>query len=377
MENAKKLKRGELLFKEGDNVQTVYMIQSGKVGLMVERGSNRLEVSTLGVAQIVGESGLFSTAKHVFTGEALQECKIVEVPVDLLKQQLEKTPPGIKLLVKSLVEEVRQARQNLKMLKIESEKSPFPQGSIHRVFTALHLVARHIGKKEASGTATLISWSTFRVYCTRFFAESPQRMRHLMDLLFKLKLAEPTYAVNEEGVEDLRDVKIFELQPFEDFAEFFQYHLYKGSRAEAIYVDPLALKVAKAMYEISAVAEVDHKGGSKLEYSTLLTECKAKHGIDLKNIHLDALERKGLFVKRQSHDDGRLTLTFDRAEFGKMSFFWSILLEIDKWNEKGFVDLNEKELTVANAAGACPACKTEVAIDNKFCPNCGSKLAAA
>lgn len=374
----KKLKKGEALFKEGDATSTVFMIQSGKVALILERGTNRLEIATLGASAVLGEGGLFSSGRHVFSAEALQETRVLEVPMDIMKQQFEKSPPGVKLLVKSLVEEMRQARNQMKVNKVETEKSPCPQGIIHRLFTQVHLISRHIGKKDAAQPdQVIISWSAFKLYATRFFGESPQRLRSVMDLLAKLKLAELTMGQNDEGETDLQHVKLLQVQVFEDFAEFFQYHLFKGSRAEAIFVDPLALKVARAIYEISALAEVDHKGASKLDYGLVLTECKTKYGIDLKNTHLDALEKKGLFVKRQSFDDGRVVLSFDRSEFGKMAQYWAIIHEIDKWNEKGSVDLNEKEEVVQGVAGACPQCQAASDGKAKFCPNCGFKLAVA
>ncbi len=399
MDNAKKLKRGEFLFKEGDLPDKVYLVQSGKIGLMLERGSKRLEITTLGASQVLGESGLFTTAKYPFSAEALQETKVLEVPIEIMKQQFEKSPPGIKLLVKSLVEEIRHTIQQLKLSKMEGEKLPCPQGIVHRLFTLVHLVARHIGKHEQPAGLTvvpneppvegvaaplppaaqpyiLLSWASFKLYTTRFFGESHQRMRSIFELLSKLKLAELQYGKNEEGEEDLQYIKLFNLQVYEDFAEFYQYHLFKGSRAEAIFVDPLALKVAKAMFEVSAGAEVNHKGASTLEYSAVLAECKSKHGFDLKPTHLDILEKKGLFVQRKSFDDGRMTIAFDRTEFGKMAQYWAIIHEIDKWNERGSVDLNEKEAAVAAASCACSECKTPMVEKHKFCPNCGAKMAA-
>jgi hypothetical protein len=202
-------------------------------------------------------------------------------------------------------------------------------------------------------------------------------LRTVIDLLAKLKFAELKMTKTEEGEEELSDITLFNVQLFEDFAEFYQYHLFKGSRAEAIFVDPLALKVAKAITEISEGAPVNHKGASILDYQVVLNECKTKYRIDLKNIHLDALEKKGLFVQRKSFDDGRVELSFDRNEFAKMSQFWAIIFEIDKWNDKGFVDMNEKEEVALGAPGECPACKSKVESDHKFCPSCGFKMQAA
>lgn len=378
MDNVKKLKRNDILFKEGDAPTSIFIIQTGKVGLMVDRGGKFLEVTALGPSQIVGEQALTSSGRHAFTAQALQETKLLEIPVELMKQQFEKAPTGIKLMVKSLIDDAKASRTAMKQLKMETEKSPLPQGLIHKIFTEVHLIARHIGKKNPEKPNDIVvGWSALKLYATRFFGESPQRLRTMMDLLFKLKFAELKMSKSEEGEEELTDVTLFNVQMFEDFAEFYQYHLFKGSRAEAIFVDPLALKVAKAMVEISEGAPVNHKGASMLDYSVVLNECKTKYRIDLKNTHLDALERKGLFVVRKSFDDGRMELTFDRSEFVKMAQYWAIIYEIDKWNDKGFVDLNEKEEVAAGPAGECPACKHKVEADHKFCPSCGFKMQVA
>ncbi len=199
----------------------------------------------------------------------------------------------------------------------------------------------------------------------------------MMDLLAKLKFVDLKMGKSDEGEETLIDVHFFDVQLCEDFAEFYQYHLFKGSRAEAIYVDPLALKVAKALVAVSEGAPVNHKGASAVDYQVVLNECKAKYRIDLKNTHLDALERKGLFVVRKSFDDGKVELQFDRAEFVKMAHFWSIILEIDKWNEKGSVDLNEKEEAAPTDGAECTACHGKIDNTHKFCPHCGHKLQVA
>ncbi len=375
----KKLKRGEVLFKEGEAPTAVYMIQAGKIGLMLQRGASQLEIATLGVNQVIGEYALFSSGKHAFSAQATQECRVLEVPLDLMKAQFEKCPPGMKLLVKSMADDLKQARQQSKVAKMENEKVPLPQGHIHRLFTELHLIARHIGKKDPNNADVIvISWNALKLYGSRFFGESPQRLRSLADLLFKLKLAELKIEKPEDSEEEeLSEIRLSHVQLYEDFAEFYQYHLFKGSKAEAIYVDLLAMKAAKAIFELSNGAEVDHKGASKLDFGVLLNECKTKYFFDLKNTHLDSLERKGLFVARKSHDDGRVDISFDRNEFGKMWQFWAIIHEIDKWNEHGSVNLNEKEETGPAGGGGCPQCQAAVDPKAKFCGNCGAKLAPA
>lgn len=377
MDNQKRFKKGEIVFKEGDPSQCIYIIQSGRLALNVDRGGKKFEVTQLGPSQVIGEQALFSSAKQAFTAEALQETRLMEVPVELLKAQFEKTPPGMKLLVKSLVDETRQSRSALRSLKIETEKSPCPQISIPRIFSLLNLVARHTGKPiEDKPGAIEVDWGVLKLYTARLFAESPQRMRSLLDLLKKLEMVDLKIAKNEDDIEELQKALVHDIQFIEEFAEFYQYNLYKGSKAEVIYVDPLAFKVAKAFTVLGKDLEVNHKGAVSLEYDALIAELKKSYRIDLKGTHLDLLEKKGLLVARRSKDEG-VFLEFDKVEFERISRFWAIIHEVDKWNEKGFVDLNEKEEGEAGPAGAaCIQCNGVILEEHKFCPHCGFKLAA-
>jgi hypothetical protein len=378
LENQKRFKKGEIVFKEGDSSDTIYIIQSGRLALSVDRGGKKFEVTQLGTMQLAGEQALNSNAKQAFTAEAMQETKILEIPAEVLKLQIEKSTPGIKLLVKSLVEETRQTRQLLRTVKSESEKSPCPQISIPRIFSLLNLVARHTGRpSEMEKTRVEVDWSILKLYTARLFAESPQRMRSLLDLLAKLGQVTLTVSKNEDGEEELTKVLVHNIQFIEDFAEFYQYNLYKGGKSEIIYVDPLAHKVAKALSQTAANAEVNHKGAVTLLFDAVTAELKKNFRLDLKTTHFDVLEKKGLFINRLSSEKG-ISLQFDKTEFARISAFWSVILEIDKWNEKGFVDLKEPDEALSGGAAAegCPQCSAVILPEHKFCPGCGLKLAA-
>lgn len=380
MDNSRRLKKGEILFRENEAIQMIYVVQSGKLSLGIERSGKRLEIMTAGASQVLGEQGLFSNGRHMFTAEAAQETKVMEVPLETMKAQLNTAMPGVKLLMKSMVDEAKIVRQMLRSLKMETDKAACPQPSIPRIFALLNLVARHTGKTNAEKPGQYeVDWGVLKLYTMRMFAESPGRMRSLMDLLKKLDYADLKIVKTEEGDEELSKVLVHNIQAVEDFAEFYQYNLYKGGYSEQLHVDRLALKVAKALAAMSEGLEPDRKGAVTLQWDKVLDDSKKVYGIDLKNTHLDALEKKGLFVKRQSRENAPAVIMFDRTEFVKMSTYWAIINEIDKWNDKGFVDLNEKETSgAATSDGGCPQCHGAIdANTHKFCPHCGLKLGAA
>lgn len=390
LEKGKRYKKGEYLFKEGDLTDRLFIIEKGRVSLTVERNGKKTEILSLAKTQILGEQSIFSNARQGFNAEATQECMIMEVPVDLIKSQFANSPPGVKLIMKSLVDEVKQGRQTLRSVKMSQDSSPCPQVSIPRVFCILNLVARHTGKvlelaadpaTDGSSTEKIkkhkVDFGTIKLYTTRMFAESPQRIRCLVELLSKLKYLTMHFMKNEEGEEELDHVVIDDLQGIEDFAEFYQYNLYKGGKSEVIYLDPLAFKVAKAFVILSANVEVDRKGVVRLDYDEVLQKLKSDFKIELKATHLDALEKKGLFVQRVPQGDTKTEIRFDKAEFQKISKYWQVIREIDKWNEKGYIDMNDlDDAQEASATAGCPQCQGEVKAEHKFCPHCGFKLAA-
>lgn len=378
MESLKNLKRGDVLFKEGELVNSLYIIKSGKISLKVERPGKKIEVMTLTTSQVLGEQCLIAPARQGFTAVAESPVTLFEVPAEIIKQQHASSPAGMKLLAKSLIEEVKQLRATVRSNKLEQDSSPCPQMVIPKLFSLLNLVARTTGEPLEEGSSSLVlDWSSLKLYSTRMFLEAPSRMRGVSELLTKLGYADLQFSKSEDGEEELSKIVIHNIKMVEDFAEFYQYHLYKAGRSEMIYPDALTLKTAKAFTELAAEEKVDHRGGVRMEYDKVLQDLKSKYRFDLKSTHLNMLERKGLFAQRQSTDEA-VFLRFDKEEFERVVGFWEIIHEIDKWNEKGFVDLSEKPEVVAQEGGAsqCPECQGDIQENHRFCPQCGFKMAA-
>jgi hypothetical protein len=72
-------------------------------------------------------------------------------------------------------------------------------------------------------------------------------------------------------------------------------------------------------------------------------------------------------------------MSFEIKEFQNTAKIWKILREVERWNEKGFVDLNEDIGKGKKKTGAacCPQCSAELISAAKFCSQCGAKIDAA
>ena len=213
------------------------------------------------------------------------------------------------------------------------------------------------------------------------FLESHQRMLAFCELLGKLNYVSLKYEKNEDSEQmELQEIRIHDLQTIEHFGEFYQHNFFKAGKSEMIHIDQMAYQLAGAFSGLASEAgvEVDRNGTVKLNYQEFIKNLKEKFYLELKDTHLNILEKKGLFVKRSTVNEV-VCFQFDRFEFSQTYRFWQIINEIDHWNSIGFVDMktNYNEFTKQKVSGKCTSCQSDLGETAKFCANCGAKVAAA
>src|SRR5207253_113905 len=113
---------------------------------------------------------------------------------------------------------------------------------------------------------------------------------------------------------------------------------------------------------------------------TVVEKFRADSGIVLSADYFGVMESKGLFLKRMPTDKGVL-LQFEIKEFARWSQIWTVLKEIERWNEKGMVDdepaFDPRRFKKAATANACPTCGHGYDGAPKFCAECGGKIPVA
>ena len=109
-----------------------------------------------------------------------------------------------------------------------------------------------------------------------------------------------------------------------------------------------------------------------------VTDYFKDYGISFGSGQLTSLEAKGLFCKRKPVGQNVL-LQFELKEFKNLFNSWRIIKEIDKWNERGLVDVYEQEeqpkkkMLISDGV-ECHSCQSVMAMGSKFCSECGAKL---
>lgn len=387
MQNVKELKKGDFLFHEGDRATHVYLIQSGKVSLFIERSKQNIECGSLTISQFAGIQALFGQNNHNTSAQATCHTKVVEMPISALKGQIESSSQLIKIIVGSLGNQLKSTFSSVKSLKLEKDASPCPPQTVPKVFGIINLLSKHYGKEVESDNSDenhiLVHWHTFRDYGYRMFNEEPERIKCAIEICTKLKLCEMVYEIpedqkhEEDAQEQLSKIIFKDLSPIEQFADYYQYYFYKSGMKKLLKVDKTCMKIVDALLDVAKETPTDRYGAKRMTFSQAVDHIKEKYKIQVTANHFSMLEQKGLFLKQKQTDSDGVLLEFDHVEFQSVFNHWFFLNEIDLWNENGFVDLSVAEDEAGALDDGCPGCKKKIEGEMNFCPHCGHNLKEA
>ncbi len=70
---------GEIIFREGDVGDALYVIVSGKVSIFVTQGGNTIELATLAEKSFFGEMALVSEQPRSASAVAVEQTKLIEI----------------------------------------------------------------------------------------------------------------------------------------------------------------------------------------------------------------------------------------------------------------------------------------------------------
>ncbi|MCC2677618.1 MAG: hypothetical protein K0R29_194 [Pseudobdellovibrio sp.] len=385
MSEIKVVKKGQFLFKAGDKIQTVYVVQSGQVNICLQKNNKILDVMTVGNGYVFADLTVLGTNVYLYSGLAMQELKVTEIPLDVFKAQYDSLTPTYKTFIKTMADKLKWAVNEVKNSKQERSAVPCAEESIPRAFGSIFHVLNHKGIKD-NGKAK-VDWLTLKNYSQRIFGESPKRIEQVTQILVKLKLGEYILGRDPNNVDpeapdtEIQGFEAYDLAGLEAFFEFYQYYYFKGGKSELLKFDEANYNTLKIL--LIAYAEVvPDKFGLASHSFDQVVEVFKDYGIQLGNGHFTALEAKGLFCKRKTVD-GKVMLQFDKKEFEVQINMWSIIREIDKLNSIGLVDMSDvddgpKKKTQAIENGIeCTQCKSIIMLESKFCSECGAKVVKA
>ena len=167
----RKLKKGDLLFAEGENSRAMYFLKSGIIRIFKKKGDSNIEIDTVHSGQILGELAFLDGNPRSASGEALTECELVEISGPTFAAVLTHIPDWLKILLKTVVTRLRTASTRIRQLESASTSFDYSEKdgkrSSHYVYlsaldvlklsSAVLLVASRNGQSAENGVELRIT----------------------------------------------------------------------------------------------------------------------------------------------------------------------------------------------------------------------------
>lgn len=107
------LKSGDVLFTEGEKAESVYIIQSGSLDILIRKNNEMVCIKTLTAGELVGEMAFIDNRPRSATVVASSDTHAVRLDVGDIQGYLNNQPTWVKLFFKTLVARLREANQKL------------------------------------------------------------------------------------------------------------------------------------------------------------------------------------------------------------------------------------------------------------------------
>jgi CRP-like cAMP-binding protein len=155
------LKPKDILFEEGDQSKSMYLLKNGAIRIFKRKGEGKVEIETIRSGQVLGELSFFDGQPRSASAEALVPCDLIEISRAAMDHALSQAPEWLVTLIKTITFRLRTTNNRLRILgSASTEYEVDKQGNrtkeytfitlneLMRFCTALLTVASRYGKNQ-------------------------------------------------------------------------------------------------------------------------------------------------------------------------------------------------------------------------------------
>lgn len=319
MSALKNLKKNEILFREGDPSDAMYVIKSGKIAITKNKGASEVILAELGPGDMLGEMAFFDNRPRSAGAKANADTVVIELPFKALNAQFKTFPEWLKAVVRTVNNHLRNANQKIKNLEksVEEETEYFPPFLVTRLVGVLGLVASHYGEKGENGIIE-VPPGMLRKYTIQVYQLPTAKMQKMLEIL-----AGFGYAKSEDLGEDRVRITVLKLDLLLEFVSFYTDWLFK-SEDKKITIYDRELKTIKALIHYGKKFVPNEKGEVRVNLTKMQAECQAELGFPFDAAEVDSLVEKKLTSPKITAE-GQILLDFHLQEMSFIYPHWELI----------------------------------------------------
>ncbi|MGE3974789.1 MAG: Crp/Fnr family transcriptional regulator [Bdellovibrionales bacterium] len=319
---AKKLAVNEILFREGDDSDAMYVVKSGRLTIFKTKGKGEIELASVGPGQMFGEMAFFDQRPRSASVKATQDAEIIVLPFSALQAQFKTFPEWLKSMIKTINDHLRDANARIKNLEqANTDTKAFPPHTVTKLCSILSLIAHKFGESTPDGV--IIPGGTLRKYTIQIFQEPTNKMQKLIEQLSALGLMK-----SEDLGEGKQRLTLLKPEILADFVEFYNEYLF-AEPAKRVTVEEAELKILRGLIFFGKQVTPNEKGQVRVSLNVMQNESMKTLGHVLTTNDANSLIQKGLISEKESAKNELFT-SFDLKNLERILPFWEIIYTLDK-----------------------------------------------
>jgi CRP-like cAMP-binding protein len=319
------LKKGDILFREGDPSEAMYVIKSGQIAITKAKGSSEIILAELGPGDMLGEMAFFDNKPRSAGARALQETIVIELPFKALSAQFKTFPEWLKAIVRTVNTHLRNANQKIKNLERATTEDDLvlPPHMANRLMAILGLIGSRYGEKY-EGDLVSVPPNRLRNYTIQVFQAPTNKMEILLMLLQGLG-----YLKVEDLGEGKQRITTNKLDFIMAFVDFYTGFLFAPDDKRTA-IDEKELRPLKTLLHYARTLAPDAKGLIKLDLTSIQNDSMKDLGYLFTVDDVNSLISKGLFPEKMTGEAGHIMLSMNRNDIQTIYPFWELIHAFNK-----------------------------------------------
>jgi CRP/FNR family transcriptional regulator, cyclic AMP receptor protein len=324
MSGVKKLGKGDILFREGDASDAMYVIKAGRIAITKSKGSGEIILAEKKTGEMLGEMAFFDDKPRSAGAKAVLDTEVIALPFTALHAQFKTFPEWLKAMVRTVNGQLRDANARIKNLEAATtgDEEMFPAPMITRLCAIISLIGYKTGEKE--GDALVIPYPTLRNYCIQIFQAPTNKLDRIMEVLSAMGIMK----VEELG-EDKKKITILKHKLLTDFTDWYNKYLFTDS-AKRITVEDKEVQTLRALVFYGKKATPDDKGMVKVSLTDMQNSSMKDLNVLFNVNEADPLAEKKLVQEKTSEQGGVLSMKFNLKELEMVLPYWEIIYTLKK-----------------------------------------------
>lgn len=185
MSELKTFKRGDYLFKENDPSDCMFIIKQGRVEISRNKGESQVVLAEKKSGEMLGEMAFFDGRPRSANAKALMETQVIALPFKSLHAQYDSFPEWLKITVRTVTTQLRQANTKIKNLEqtFEGDEVVFTPHMIVKLLGILGLMSLRYGEPVPDGKGRILSESHLLRHTIQVFSAPKNKMEKLLKAL--------------------------------------------------------------------------------------------------------------------------------------------------------------------------------------------------